>query len=59
MRLGRSRSLYTLGKVKWVTFTRTSSESFGAAGRVEVQVGMRRSQFENPVATLTFHIPGP
>ena len=33
MRLGRSRSLYTLGKVKWVTFTRTSSESFGACHR--------------------------
>ena len=39
--------------------TCTADVVIPAAGRVEVQVGMRRSQFENPVATLTFHIPSP
>ncbi|HEY9394875.1 MAG TPA: hypothetical protein VIP58_12055 [Nocardioides sp.] len=34
--------------------TCTADVVIPAAGRVEVQVGMRRSQFENPVATLTF-----
>lgn len=29
-----------------------------ATGRVEVQVSLRRSRFENLVATLTFHVPG-
>lgn len=34
--------------------TCTADVVIPAAGRVEVQVGMRRSQLENPVATLTF-----
>ncbi|MER7608365.1 copper resistance protein CopC [Nocardioides sp. NPDC127503] len=37
--------------------TCTADVVIPAAGRVEVQVGMRRSRFENPVATLTFRIP--
>lgn len=39
--------------------TCTADVVIPAAGRVEVQVGMRRSRFENPVATLTFRIPSP
>jgi len=37
--------------------TCTADVVIPTAGRVEVQVGMRRSQFENPVVTLTFRIP--
>lgn len=37
--------------------TCTADVVIPAAGRVDVQVGLRRSQFENPVATLTFRIP--
>lgn len=37
--------------------TCTADVVIPTAGRVEVQVGMRQSQFENPVATLTFRIP--
>lgn len=39
------------------TGTCTADVVIPAAGRVEVQVGMRRSQFENPVATLSYRIP--